>query len=253
VAVEPLRNPVTKVYIHELIDVIGHNRARYLHHMTANWCPIGREERDQLCLGVWAAIGSTGRWPEVVNMWEHDSWDGLAASLGHETSGGRDQDPSLAEWWAAAASLRRGGVDRIVVPTASTRTVDQLVADGVRGEVYAHELFTVPPGTSAELLDAVEREGRDAVGALGLLPVGAYSVAMADDSEALLLWAIPDWSTWVAYERAWAPDGALASWRKTLLGLGAGWRRQLLVDSPLNPMRTGRQPQVEDRRPLDQL
>jgi hypothetical protein len=91
------------------------------------------------------------------------------------------------------------------------------------------------------------------VQALGLEPVGAYSVAMADDSEALLLWAMPDWATWVAYERAWAPDGALAAWRKTLLGLGASWRRQLLIDSPLNPLRTGRQPQESDRVPLDRI
>ncbi|HNH38392.1 MAG TPA: hypothetical protein PK912_08095, partial [Microthrixaceae bacterium] len=49
-----------KVYIHELVDVIGHNRARYMQHMTANWCPIARRERHQLCLGVWATIGSTG-------------------------------------------------------------------------------------------------------------------------------------------------------------------------------------------------
>ena len=242
-----------KVYIHELIDIIGHNRARYLHHMTANWCPIAREERDQLCLGVWATLGSTGAWPQVVNMWELEGWDGLAANFAHETAGGRDQDPSLADWWAAAASLRRGGVDRIVVPTAWTRSVDELTADGVRGEVYAHELVTVPAGTSGELLDAAQREGLAAVGAVGLEPVGAYSVAMADDSEALLLWAIPDWPTWVAYERAWSPGGALAGWRTTLLGLGASWRRQLLVDSPLNPLRTGRQPQAADRRPLDDL
>ena len=131
--------------------------------------------------------------------------------------------------------------------------MEQLVADGVRGEVYAHELINVPAGTSGELLDAVAREGLTEVGALGLEPVGAYSVAMADDSEALLLWAIPDWPTWVAYERAWAPDGALASWRKTLLGLGARWKRQLLIDAPLSPLRTGRQPQASDRRPLDDV
>ena len=41
-----------KLYIHEFIDIIGHNRARYMHHMTANWCPVAREERNQLCFGV---------------------------------------------------------------------------------------------------------------------------------------------------------------------------------------------------------
>ena len=52
----------SKIYIHELIDIIGPNRNRYMHHMTANWCPTAREERDMLCFGVWGTVGSTG-WP----------------------------------------------------------------------------------------------------------------------------------------------------------------------------------------------
>ena len=137
-----------KVYIHEFIDIIGHNRARYMHHMTANWCPVAREERNQLCFGVWGTVGSTGRWPEVVNMWELDGWDGLVANFEHEFTHATLQDPSLAEWWAVAASLRRGGVDRIVVPEPWTRSIDELVAAGVRGEVYAHELVKVPIGSA---------------------------------------------------------------------------------------------------------
>lgn len=241
------------IYIHELVDIIGHNRARYLQHMTADWCPIARAERDQLCLGVWATIGSTGAWPQVVNMWELRGWEGLAANLAHETASGRDQDPSLAEWWSVAANMRRGGVDRIVVPTPWTRSVTRLCADGVRGEVYAHELFAVPPGGVGELLDAVRSVGRPAVRSLGLDDVGAYEVAMADRSEAILIWAIPDWSTWVAYERAWEPGGALEEWAATLRSMSASWRRHLMVDAPLAPLRTGRQPQESDRRPLDGL
>jgi hypothetical protein len=241
------------VYIHEFIDIIGHNRARYMHHMTANWCPVARAERDQLCLGVWATLGSTGRWPEVVNMWELDGWDGLAANFAHETGGGKDQDPSLAEWWATAASLRRGGVDRIVVPEPWTRPVTQLIADGVKGELYAHELVTVPVGTIGAYLDALASEGRAAVEALGLEAVGAYRVAMVNDSEAVVIWAIPDWPTWTRFEQAWSPDGELAPWRETTLGLQADWRRVLLVDSPLSPLRIGRQPEESDRLPLDQV
>ena len=82
-----------KVYIHEYIDIIGHNRGRYMYHMTANWSPTAQEERHQLCYGVWGVVGSTGRWPQVVNLWEEDGFDGLARSFGHEL-GHRDlQDP----------------------------------------------------------------------------------------------------------------------------------------------------------------
>jgi hypothetical protein len=240
------------VYIHELIDIIGHNRGRYVQHITANWVPIALEERNQRCLGVWATVGSTGAWPQVVNMWELDGWDGLVRNFEVELAGGRDQDPSLAEWWAQAASLRRGGTDRIVVAEPGTRGVEQLIADGVRGELYAHELFTVGPGRSPELLAALAAEAVPAFESFGLTHLGSYRVAMVNDSEALALWAVPSWSAWADLEQAWLGGAAaFAGWRATTASLGADWRRQLLVDAPLSPLRIGRQPATTDRVPLD--
>ncbi|HYL52221.1 MAG TPA: NIPSNAP family containing protein [Acidimicrobiia bacterium] len=241
-----------KIYIHEFIDIIGHNRARYMHHMTANWCPTARAERNMLCFGVWGTVGSTGRWPEVVNLWELDGWDGLVASFGHELASPSLQDPALAEWWGRAAELRRGGVDRIVVPEQWSPTIEELTAAGVKGVVYAHELVTVPVGTVRVFLDALGEAGRPAVEALGARCVGAFRVAMTNDSEAIVLWAFPSWEAWANFEQAW--DGAaLAPWRARLTAMGADVRRTLLVDAPLSPMRAGRQPQVEDRRPLEEI
>lgn len=242
------------MYIHELIDITGHNRARYVQHMTANWVPIGLAERNQRCLGVWATVGSTGRWPQVVNMWELDGWEGLAHNLDVELAGGRDQDPSLAEWWELAASLRSGGVDRIVVAEPGTRTVDALIADGVRGERYAHELLSAPPGAAPELLAALAAEAVPAYESLGLTHVGTYRVAMVNDSEAIALWAIPSTAVWTDLEQAWLGRASvLDGWRKAATALGADWRRTLLVDAPLSPLRIGRQPSEADRRPLDEL
>src|SRR4051794_41640877 len=89
--------------------------------MTANWVPVALEQRGQRCYGVWSTIGSTGRWPEVVNMWELDGWDGLVRNFEVETAGGRDQDPALAEWWDVASQFRRGGVDPIPLPRDGRR------------------------------------------------------------------------------------------------------------------------------------
>src|ERR1700679_3109948 len=126
-----------KVYIHEFIDIIGHSRARYMYHMTANWSPAAIEDRHQLCFGVWGVVGSTGRWPQVVNIWEEDGFEGLAKSFRAEFGNAILQDPALAKWWAAAADLRSGGVDRLLVPHAETRTIEELCAVGVGGEVFA--------------------------------------------------------------------------------------------------------------------
>ena len=152
--------------------------------------------------------------------------------------------------------LRRGGLDRIVVPEPWTRPIDALVADGVRGEPYAHEVVTVPPGTSPRLLAAVQAEGVAAWAAVGAECVGAFRVAMGADTEGILLWALPDWAAWGRAEQAWLAaswEGPLAGWRATLLSLGATWQRTLLTDAPLAPLRLGRQPDASDRLPLESL
>ena len=110
-----------KLYIHELIDVIGHNRARYMHHMTANWCPIGHRERKMNCFGVWATVGSTGAWPQVVNLWELSGWKGLAANFEHELVGQRRPGPVARRvvgrgGRAAARGLRPDRAARAVEP-----------------------------------------------------------------------------------------------------------------------------------------
>jgi hypothetical protein len=221
--------------------------------MTANWCPVARAERNQLCLGVWGTVGSTGRWPEVVNMWELDGWDGLVANFEHEFEHAALQDPSLAEWWAVAASLRRGGVDRVVVPEPWTRSIEELIADDVRGAVYAHELISLPAGAAPEFLAAVRDTAVGAHAELGVELVGAYRVTGVNDSEAIVIWALPSWDTWASLGQAWLSAGPLDIWRATTRGLQADWRRSLMVDAPLSPLRIGRQPDVEDRIPLDQL
>jgi hypothetical protein len=241
-----------KIYIHEFIEVIGHNRAKYMHHMTANWVPTAIEERNMRCFGVWGTVGSTGRWPEVVNVWELEGWNGLAANFAHELRGSGLQDPSLAEWWAAAAELRRGGFDRILVPMPWSPTIDELVGTGTRGATYAHELVTLPVGAAARYLDAINEVGRSVLEPLGLHLVGAFRVAMRNDTEAIAIWAIPDWDTWVRFEQAWDGDG-LATWRARLVALSADVQRTLLVDAPLSPMRLGRQPSIADRRPLSEI
>ena len=236
-----------KVYIHEFIDIIGHARAAYVQHMTANWSPIGQAERGQLCFGVFAVLGSTGRWPEVVNIWEHDGWDGLAASFETEAVGKGAQDPKLERWWAKASELRRGGVDRILEPAPWTRPITELCADGVRGACYAHELVRVRPGAARDLLERVHEVGEPLASRWGWALAGAWTTAMANDDEAILLWAIPSWRRWADLEQAHGADGDVRAWRRGLDDVVERWERIVLVDAPLSPLRTGRQPSVDDR------
>ena len=236
-----------KVYIHELVDITGRHRADYLHHVTANWSPVGQDERGQRCFGVWGTVGSTGAWPQVVNLWEEDGFTGLAASFGHELSSPELQDPKLAKWWDDAESFRRGGRDRICVPAPWSPTIEELCAEGpVGAAVYAHETVRVEPGGADAFLDRVRDVGVPTLAGSGVRCVAALKRALHDDSECILVWAFPTWERWGAFEQGVYGDPGLRGWRDELWAR-RGFERFLLCDAPLSPLRTGRQPRREDR------
>ena len=236
-----------KVYIHEFIDIIGHNRANYMHHMTANWSPIAQKERHQLCYGVWGTVGSTRQWPEVVNVWEEDGFEGLADSFRHEFNHPSLQDPALAAWWARAAQFRKSGFDRILVPAPWTMTIEELCAAGVKGETYAHEQVHVPMGAARDFLEIVAEEAVPVYEEFGWKLCGAWETTMVNESECFLHWAIPTWESWAETEQAERRDSALQRWRTRTYELSEKWHRFLVVDAPLSPMRIGRQPARSDR------
>ena len=189
----------------------------------------------------------------MVNMWEEDGWEGQARSFRHEFNHKSLQNPSLAEWWSVAAKLRRHGDDRIIVPAPWTRTIEELCADGVSGETYAHELVKTPPGRSADYIKLVRDVAIPAYERYGWELAGAFETAMVNESECIILWAIPTWEQWAAFEKAQREDDALVAWRKSIEGLALDTHRFLLVDSPLSPFRTGRQPPESDQRPLEEI
>jgi hypothetical protein len=236
-----------RVYIHEYVNIIGPSRAHYMHHIAANWAVIAREERQQLCVGVWATVGITSRWPEVVNLWEDTGWDGIAASLEHEYSAPTLQDPSLAAWWAKAAEFRSGGVDRILVPAPWSPTVADLDQRKVSGQCYVHELTKLRPHGAPRYFDALASDGIDLHADFGFALVGAYKNTLVLGTECLSIWAVPTYSDWATSERARNADSKLANWVHTLSGLVTESERVLLADAPLSPRKLGRQPVAADR------
>ena len=242
-----------RVYIHEFIDIIGHQRARYMHHMTANWGPIGRAERQQLCFGVWGVIGSTGRWPQVVNLWEYEGWDALAANFEFEVNAPGLQDPSLGEWWATAADLRSGGVDRLLIAPQWSPSVTELCGSSVIRAGYVHDHLRCIPGSATEVLDAIGHFLVPLMQGAGLSLVGAFRRAMSLDDEIILIWSFPTWLIWADFERA-ADDRStgIGAWPSLNASI-VGRERILMADAPLSPLRTGRQPQTSDRRSLHDL
>ena len=58
---------------------------------------------------------------------------------------------------------------------------------------------------------------------------------MATDTEAIVIWAIPDFATWADFEQAWDRGPGARDWRAPIIALGADVQRTLMVDAPLEP------------------
>lgn len=236
------------VYIHEFVDITGAHRADYLHHMAANWSPAAQESRDQKLFGIWAVLGSTGRWPQVVNLWEEADWHGLADSFEGEAVGAGLQDPDLERWWRAAAAYRSGGRDRLLEPAPWSPPIDAVCTDGPTGAACtAHDLIRVERGAAGEHLEAVRDVEGAALAPFGWRLTGAFTNALRDDDECLVLWSVPTWPAWADVQAARRTDEALRSWTSTAREREVDRERLLLVDGPLSPLRTGRQPRRDDR------
>jgi hypothetical protein len=109
------------------------------------------------------------------------------------------------------------------------------------------------PGRSTDYLKKVRDGALPVYEKYGWQLCGAFETAMVGDSECIVLWAIPKWEQWAEFEAAQRRDDAIRGWRDSVRDLTTGFHRFLLVDSPLNPMKTGRQPRVEDQRPLEEI
>lgn len=231
-----------KIYIHETVDIIGQHRAAYLEHMTAGWDREARAARGMKCFGVWGTVGSTERWPQVVNMWELDGWAGLAGNFAHELSNDTMQDPQLATWWATAKSYRSGGHDRILIPADYSPPIDELCATATDSVCYLHELVRLRPETAVDYLDRVRQHWLQPAADQQLGLVGAFRTAMVNNSEALLIWSVPNWPQWAVIEEFLDAGPQVRRWREQSRDLVRDWRRKLLCSAPLAPLRTGRQP-----------
>jgi len=244
---------MARVYIHEFVDVVGTKRSLYQQHMTANWVPEAGPLRRQRCFGVFSLVGSTGRWPQVVNIWEYDNWGDLAHNFSVELSGPGHRDPMLEKWWAEAAAFRTGGVDRILVGHEGNPGIEELESNGGTDAVaYIHEIITTPPGGASEVCAIVNRVAVSDHAEYGFRLVGIWRTAMRANDEVILLWSIPDWDSWASFESDLDSENrGVMNHRRSLSGKVVSRERVLLVDAEFSPLRTGRQPQESDRRPLE--
>ena len=180
-------------------------------------------------MGTWKVIGSTNRWPRVVNLWEMDGWQHWAAALERQFLPEK-VDRDLAPWWAKATQWRSGGFDRILEPASYSPTRDQLRARQLRAWVCAHTIVQLQPGRRDEYLAAVDGHLRPTLEQRGLTLFGSWAVPMRSD-EAVVIFAAPDFRALCAVYDAAKGDAELAAWEQSVASLRLAQETMWLVPS----------------------
>ncbi len=217
------------LYLHEVIDIIGDGQQAYLDSIGKERAPHSERLGISRLVGTWKVVGSTSRWPCVVNLWEMDGWDALADSLERQHLPGRT-DTNLAPWWSQATRWRSGGVDRILEPTAYSPTRGDLQARKLVAWVCVHVTVETRPGKRATYLDAVGTTLRPILEGCGLVLMGAYSVPMRSE-EAIVLWAAPDFRSLCGLYATRRQNPALATWEPRVRALRRRVETMWLVPS----------------------
>jgi hypothetical protein len=220
-----------ELYLHEYVDIVGEGAMRYMEH-TAGFNTDAAAGRGLDLLGTFYVMGSTGRWPQVVNIWECIEGRAGWRRLMESTNLSRTRNPALNEWWKTALEVRSGGFDRLLGAVPGCPTIASLRRDGVSGSVFVHELSECHPGAGPDYLAAVHQDWLPVLRDYGHALVGLYEVLMTD-TEVMTVWAT-DPAGHEALGRAIdeGTDDRIVQWRTTAREYLLHWREELMTPFP---------------------
>jgi hypothetical protein len=227
------------LYLHEVIDIVGEGAMRYMEH-TVGFNADAAADRGLELVGTWYTMGSTGRWPQVVNMWECvDGWSGWRRLM-EATNLRRTANPELNEWWQEALKSRSGGFDRLLGAAPGCPSLADLRADAVSGSVFVHEISEVRPGDALSYLALVRDLRAPLLADYGHTLVGLYEVLLTD-VEVVTIWATdPAGHESLMRTADEGSDERITRWNSRARDAGrARWREELMTPHPDTPLSRG--------------
>ena len=226
------------VYLHEYIDIVGEGAMPYMEHTVERGAGDASGGTLEL-VGTWYTMGSTGRWPQVVNLWECvDAWEGWRRLM-ERTNLRRTRTPELEAWWRRALELRTSGFDRLLAGAPGCPSLAELRANEVHAPVFVHELSRCRPGAALDYLGAVREQWQPVLAEYGHTVVGLYEVLLTD-REVLTIWATDPASHCRLHEAdVEGTDDRITRWRANARDLLTDWREELMTPHPATVLSAG--------------
>jgi hypothetical protein len=184
-------------------------------------------------------MGSTGRWPQVINLWECvDGWNGWR-TLMEQTNLSRTRNPKLEQWWKTALEVRTGGFDRLMAGADGCPSIAELRAQELHASVFVHELSRCKPGAALDYLAAVREEWLPVLADHGHSLVGLYEVLLTDQ-EVMTIWATdPGSHCDLMRAEVEREDDRIPRWRTRARDFLTDWREELMTPHPSTSLSAG--------------
>ncbi|HVM39363.1 MAG TPA: hypothetical protein VM618_01145 [Acidimicrobiia bacterium] len=222
-----------QLFLHEVVDIVGTGTWPYMEHTVA---AAGNEKINFELQGTFSVMGVTGRWPQVVNIWEcPGGWEGWRHAVDRLNLQRRD-NRELDAWWKKALEYRSGGVDRLLVGADGCPSTADLVAQGVRADLFVHHVAKVKIGAASEYAAAVRDGLAPILAQHGHTLTGLYVNAF-DETEVFAVWATDVDSHVARWEATHSgADARLAGWGARVGDLAVHWREELMTPCPGIPI-----------------
>lgn len=208
------------LYLHETIDIRADGSDAYLRGVLER-ARYSEAQGISRLVSAWQVVGSTHRWPRVINLWEMEGWAHWAGALERQFTA-EHKDPHLGPWWREMVRYRRGGFDRILLPASFSPTYSDLRSSGRLAGAGEQTVYRGPAGTEDDLLEEICTTLVAIRRRRGIWLIGAYRAALRS-GEVILLWAARDFATLCAEADASTTDGSWQAWRRRLARLGFRW------------------------------
>lgn len=185
-------------------------------------------------VACWETVATQGHWPEVVSLWEMDSYAHYAAICKRQYGSGPEAKAFRA-WQRRQGALVLHTQGRILQPSSKTPTLAQMQASGKRASVCVHETVITTPKKGSIYAEQCQDLWAPVAGRHGRWMVGAYNVAWRN-AEAVNIWALEDWETIAKYQGKIMNDPGAKSWTEMAMSLRTDWHDRILAALPCSPV-----------------
>jgi hypothetical protein len=221
------------IYFHETIDttIVREKALMYLDKVGRSAVGLADNEKAPMRnVGKWVVNWTTGRWIEVVGLWEMSSWDWF---IEHFT-----KTDLMLDHPEGHEQYRSGGFDRLLQPSEGTPTLREIQQQGLRAPFIMQETVEVAPGEAPKYLAALTKAADGiARSERGMRLQGAYKVLLRDEREIVTQWAFADLGAFSA--TASEPSGfrELQAWREEARDMERSYIAKLLEPTSWSALR----------------